>query len=125
MAKILIVDDSGFSRNVSKRALQAEGFEVLTAADGRQGLSAIEANDPDVVLLDLLMPVLDGFEVLRALQERGDRRPVIVVSADIQETTRDRVLALGARGILNKPVKNDVLVAKVREQLAATDKEAA
>ena len=126
MSKILIVDDSGFSRNMTKRALAGLGHEVLTANDGVSGLAAIESEQPDCVILDLLMPVLDGFGVLEVLQTQGDAAPpVVVVSADIQESTRERVLSLGAIQILNKPASKDQLLKVIGEMLSGNGQEAA
>jgi len=125
MKKILVVDDSSLSQSVVKRTLEPRGFELLTACDGEQGLKIIESEKPDCVILDLLMPVLTGFEVLEALRDRHNEVPVIVVSADIQETTRQRVMSLGARQILSKPVKGDVLIETIEIILGQNGQEAA
>ena len=125
MKKVLVIDDSLITRRVAARDLQAAGFEVLVAENGKMGLELIESDAPDCVILDLLMPVMTGFQVLEALSEKGSSVPVIVASADIQETTRQKVVALGAKNLLNKPVKSDQLVSAVQAVLGISDQEAA
>ena len=109
MATILIVDDSIFSRRALRKTLSSEGYQVLEAINGRHGLEMIQEHQPDCVLLDMLMPELDGTEVLEELNEQGIEVPVIVVTADIQEHTQARCLELGAKAFLNKPPKNGQL----------------
>lgn len=117
MASILIMDDAAFSRRMIRKALQKEGYEMLEAGNGREGLEMISTHNPDCVLTDLLMPDIDGFGVLRALHEQGSKTPVIVISADIQEWARSQCLELGAAGFINKPLKEDELRNTVRQAL--------
>lgn len=117
MATILIMDDAAFSRRMIRKALQAEGYELLEAATGREGLEMVRTHTPDCILLDLLMPDIDGFAVLRALHEQGLKTPVIVISADIQESSRSLGFELGAAGFVSKPVKQDELRNTVRKAL--------
>lgn len=117
MAKILIMDDAAFSRRMVRKALQAEGYEMLEAANGREGLEMVRTHTPDCILTDLLMPDMDGFAVLRVLQEQGTKTPVIVISADIQESARSLGFELGATEFINKPVKEDELRNTVRKAL--------
>ena len=115
MPKLLIADDSMFQRfNLAKLARE-EGFTVLEAKDGRETLDLAETESPDAVLLDLNMPDMNGIEVLDILAGRGDALRVLVVTADIQDTTRNRCLELGVAGFLNKPVDEALL----REELRA------
>ncbi len=109
MATILIVDDSRFSRSTFRKALSSEGYEILEAVNGRDGLEMIQKHQPDCVLLDMLMPELDGNEVLEVLNEQGIEVPVIIVTADIQDHTQARCFELGAKAFLNKPPKNGQL----------------
>lgn len=113
MALILIIDDAAFTRRMIRKILVADGHEPLEAANGQEGLDMIASHRPDCVLVDLLMPVVDGFGVLKALQERQSSTPVIVISADIQEGVRQRCLDLGASGFINKPPKE----AELRQRL--------
>ncbi len=119
MATILIMDDAAFSRRMVRKALQADGYELLEAANGREGIEMIRTHTPDCVLSDLLMPEMDGFAVLRALNEQGLKTPAIIISADIQESARNLGFELGAAGFINKPVKENELRNTVREVLSS------
>ncbi len=117
MARILIVDDSMFQRLKVGEILRKAGHEVLEASGGQDGLEvAVEAR-PDGMILDLLMPKMDGFEVMERLRDKGLEIPVIVLTADIQETTRQRCRQLGAREVLNKPPKERDLIEAVNKAL--------
>ncbi len=110
MANILICDDSAFTRNMIKDILKMEGHNFLDAKDGIVLLNIVKEEKFDCILLDLLMPHKDGFQVLAELKEMGNTTPVIVVSADIQETSRQRCIELGASAFLNKPPKQADLI---------------
>lgn len=118
MTRILIIDDSAFQRRIIRGLLTAEGYDVREACNGSEGL-ALADDEIDGVLLDLIMPEMDGFAVLEALQRERPDLPAVVLSADIQDATRQQCLALGARGFLNKPPQRDRLLASVREMLGA------
>jgi len=120
MACILIIDDSAFARRMTTETLKAQGNEVLEAENGQEGIEQAERHRPDCIVLDLLMPDFDGFEVLKALNEKGSAIPVVVLSADIQETTRIECMELGAVGFLKKPFHESELVEVVRSVLCST-----
>lgn len=109
MALILIVDDAAFSRRMIRKALQTDGYEILEATNGREGLEMASTHTPDLILTDLLMPDLHGFELLQAIQQKGLKIPTIIISADIQESSRQQGLQLGAAGFINKPPKAEEL----------------
>jgi len=110
MPKILVVDDSLFARMNICDMLKDAGYECLQAQNGREGLEVVVSDAPDCVLSDLLMPELDGIGLLTALREKGISVPVIVLSADIQETKRAQCVSLGTAGFLSKPPrKNEIL----------------
>ena len=109
MAQILIIEDSTYQRSKICRVLQTEGYELLEAANGHEGLKMTVINTPDCILLDLVMPEMGGVEVLQVLHDQGTNIPVIVLTADIQETTRQQCLELGAMAFINKPVQQDKL----------------
>lgn len=119
MAKILVVDDSLFARIRVRDILQEGGHEVVEAENGRQGLERVVAALPDLVLTDLLMPELDGVAFLSALRESGNTVPVVVLSADIQETKRQQCLSYGSAGFLAKPPQKAALLKMVAEVLGA------
>jgi len=81
------------------------GHEPILAENGAVGLMKLKSHRPDAILLDLVMPVIDGFEFLEDLQSRGDPTPAIVLTADIQDSVREICEELGARDFLNKPIQ--------------------
>jgi two-component system chemotaxis response regulator CheY len=105
--KILIVDDSLLGRISIKNSLESYNFTLLEASDGQEALDLIRKEEPNLVFLDLLMPNLGGVGVLKALKEEGKEQNVIIVSADIQETTKRLCLDLGAKDFANKPVEEN------------------
>ena len=117
MAKILVVDDSKFSRNRAIEALRRAGHEVFEASDGEVGLKMVATLAPDCVLLDMLMPVLDGPGFLSHLRAGGSDLPVVVVTADIQESTRELCENLGVSGFLQKPARGEDICRKVQDAL--------
>jgi twitching motility two-component system response regulator PilH len=110
MTSILIVDDSLFQRRVISAPLRVKGYEVLEAANGIEGLEKIMLEKPDLILLDILMPEKNGIEVLRELQSVQNKIPVIMLTSDVQNTTREECLSLGAQAFLNKPLKVEELL---------------
>ena len=117
MPQVLVIDDSNFQRLKVLGYLSQAGYDTMEAASGRAGLEVLETEAPDVIILDLLMPELDGFGVLEALKVRGCEIPVIVLTADIQETRKARCLELGVSNFLNKPPKPELLIDAVRTAL--------
>ena len=109
MKKILVCDDSTFTRNRVINMISKNNLEILEAGNGREALDSIEKNNPDLVILDLLMPEITGQEVLKQLKQSGNSTPVIVLSADIQEMTQKQCLELGAKHFLNKPPNEEQL----------------
>lgn len=104
MAKILVVDDSSLSRRTLRRLLEEAGHQVVEAADGLAGLESYFIHQPDLVVLDLIMSGMSGTEMLLQLKQMDPNAKVVVVSADIQESTQRIVMQAGARGFLSKPV---------------------
>lgn len=105
MTSVLIVDDAAFSRRMLRKYVEAEGCTVLEAGSGKEALAMISQQHPDCILTDLLMPDVNGFEFLKTLQEQGLTIPTFIISADIQDASRERGKALGALGFINKPAK--------------------
>lgn len=115
MTAILIVDDAAFSRRMIRKFFKNDPYEILEASNGREALEMICLDRPDCILTDLLMPDMDGFEFLSNLQLLKLNIPTIIISADIQESSRDRCLELGAVSFINKPLKEDVVRQAVRQ----------
>ncbi|WP_414545355.1 CHASE2 domain-containing protein [Nostoc sp. CCY0012] len=116
---ILIVDDDGNHRSILTSLLQEIGCRTLEASDGKQGLQMVTENHPDVILLDLAMPNMDGFELMVHLQGNPQTRsiPIIVSSASVFEENRQRSLQAGATAFLPKPLQIDELFNALRSLL--------
>jgi two-component system response regulator MprA len=115
--QILVVDDEPAVRDSLDRALRLEGYNVELAADGTEALSTLTGESPDAVVLDLMMPRLDGFEVCRRMRAAGDRTPVLVLTARDAVSDRVKGLDAGADDYLVKPFALDELLARLRALL--------
>ena len=118
--RILVVDDEPSVREALERVLRLDGFEVALAADGMQAVRHMSVATPDAVVLDVLMPRLDGLEVCRRLRDVGDRTPVLMLTA--RDSIGDRVAGLeaGADDYLTKPFALEELLARLRALLRRT-----
>lgn len=125
---ILIIDDEPNVRLVFRTALTSAGYSVFTAEDGIEGLKAARDSHPDLVLLDLNMPGLDGMEVLKRLRDEGNAVPVVIVTAHGDIPNAVQAMKLGAIDFLSKPLSPDALrntVAEVLERAETATPEAA
>ncbi|KQV24226.1 MULTISPECIES: response regulator transcription factor [unclassified Kitasatospora] len=116
-ARLLVVDDEPALRDALESSLAFEGYEVTTATDGFEALDAVERDHPDLVLLDIMMPRMDGLTAVRRMRARGDTAPVLMLTA--RDAVGDRVTGLdvGADDYLAKPFELDELLARVRALL--------
>ena len=121
--RVLVIEDDASIRTGLELALRSEGYEVVSAADGATGLELGLREDPDLVVLDLMLPGLDGFEVLRRLRADGVATPVLVLTARGLAEDRVRGLDLGADDYVVKPFGLDEFLARVRARLRAWDRE--
>jgi len=112
---VLVVDDDAVLRRVVRAVLEADGFRVLEAHDGQQGLEIAAAERPPVVILDVMMPGLDGVEVCRRLDHRSTKVLMLTALGDV--TTEVASLEAGARGYLTKPFSSMELLDRVEELL--------
>jgi len=117
MAKVLVAEDSMYMRGLITAMVTEAGYEVVVAVDGDDCLRKVEASPPDLLLLDLVMPKRNGINVLGVLAKSGLAFPVIVLTADIQDSVKLGCLDLGATAFLNKPPQRDKLVAAIRQAL--------
>ncbi len=115
--RILVVDDERAVRESIERALRLEGYEVVQAADGAEALGNVAGQAPDAMVLDLMMPQVDGLEVCRQLRSEGDRLPILVLTARDSVSDRVRGLDAGADDYLVKPFALDELLARLRALL--------
>ena len=117
MAHVLVIEDSSFQRKIISTVLKENGHEVTLAKNGKEGLGLAETARPDLIISDLLMPEIDGFQVLETLMQKELHIPAIILTSDIQKTTLNRCKSLGAAAVLNKPVNRDEVLAAVNEIL--------
>ncbi|MBS2212475.1 response regulator [Carboxylicivirga mesophila] len=104
MTKVLIVDDASEARLIGKYLLRPYNVEVFEASNGKEAWAVIIREKPDVILLDLKMPLMDGFEVLQELHSEAYQIPVIVITSDTSNEVYKLCQALGVLGIFSKPV---------------------
>src|SRR5215212_9836274 len=120
--KILLVDDEPEILEICRDYLNASSYDVVTARDGAQGLSAFRRERPDLIVLDLMMPEMDGLEVCRAIR-RESNVPIIMLTARVDETDKLIGLELGADDYITKPFSPRELVARVRAVLRRSEGE--
>jgi two-component system chemotaxis response regulator CheY len=113
MATILVVDDSNLSRRTSRRILEAGDHQVREVADGMAALEQYALERPDIVLLDVTMPDMNGLEVLQQLRAIDSAALVVMATADVQTSTRELALAGGAVGFVTKPLISDAVLAAI------------
>ena len=119
-AKILLVDDSAMARRTTRQILEAAGYVVVEAEDGMTALERYFLEKPDVVLLDLVMKGMMGLDVLDKLHQLDPKVRAIVLSADIQDSSREMAAAGGARNFLSKPIDRASLLSAVSGVLEAS-----
>ncbi len=115
MPKILLVEDNEMNRDMLSRRLVRRGFEVLIAVDGRQGIDLANTSDPDLVLMDMSLPVVDGWQAAAQIKaaEKTRNIPVIALTAHAMTGDRERALAAGCDDYDTKPIELDRLLKKI------------
>ncbi|MDA8370979.1 MAG: response regulator transcription factor [Nocardiopsaceae bacterium] len=124
-SRVLIADDDRAIRESLERALQLEGYAVRTAADGVQTLAELHSDPVDVLVLDVMMPGVDGLGVCRVLRAEGDRTPILMLTARVETPDRVAGLDAGADDYLPKPFELDELLARLRALLRRANPPAA
>ena len=119
--KILVIEDEPGIRLAVKDELEFEGFDVELAEDGLDGVAAIARSKPDLILLDLMLPGRNGFQICEDVRAQGIRTPIIVITARNQEADKVRGLQLGADDYVTKPLSLAELVARIRAVLRRTE----
>jgi len=117
--KVLVVDDEQDFLSIMNFFLTLEGFDVETVSDGSEAMQSIEKRLPDLILLDIVMPNMDGYSTLKALQGRTDTRDIPVIMLSILEKSKGDTETLHFTDYLVKPFSADMLIQKVHETLAA------
>ena len=113
MPKILVIDDIEFARSTISRMLKRQGFEMLEASNGKDGMKLFVEHHPDLVLTDILMPEMEGLETIRAMRKLAPELPIIAVTGSHNSPFLEMALRLGATKGLLKPFKNEDLIETV------------
>jgi len=122
-ARVLVVEDELAMRNVLRNSLERHGYRVLLAVDGEEGLARALKEDPDVILLDVMMPKLSGFEVCAELRRLSRSAPILLLTAKGSVDDKVKGLDAGADDYLAKPFSRDELLARVRAMLRRVERE--
>src|SRR5438309_821724 len=119
MTKILIVEDNEMNRDMLSRRLARRGYEIVMAVDGEEGIAAAKAKNPDLILMDMSLPVIDGWEATRRLKAEPSTRgiPVIGLTAHAMAGDREKVIAAGCDDYDTKPVELPRLLQKIEALL--------
>ena len=119
MTKILLVEDNEMNRDMLSRRLQRRNYEVIIATDGAEGVAKAQADAPDLILMDMSLPVLDGWEATRRLKAAPETRaiPIIALTAHAMSDDRDKAIEAGCDDFDTKPVEFDRLLTKVEALL--------
>jgi CheY-like chemotaxis protein len=122
MASLLVVEDNADTRDILAKSLEVEGYTVLTAEDGREGLQLAESRRPDLIIADLCMPNVNGVEMIEMLrkQPRFNRVPILVLTAYGSEAVKHAIEEMGASVAVSKPVDFSYLLNVVEELLKQT-----
>lgn len=118
-ATVLVVDDEPFNVDVLQQELEELGYQTITASNGQEALEQIKKHQPDLILLDLMMPVLDGFAVLKEIKDDNSLRdiPVIIVSAEHDSKSVVKGIKQGADDYITKPIDAEHLKSKLKDHL--------
>jgi len=119
MSKILIVDDEVELNHLIKKRLEVDRYQVITAYDGKEGIEKVKSENPDLIILDVYMPEMDGFEVCRILKgdDRYKKIPIIFLSAMAQQNDYNFGKEVGADAYIAKPFEPTILLAKIESLL--------
>jgi CheY-like chemotaxis protein len=122
MARILLVEDNEMNRDMLSRRLERRGYEVIVAVDGEEGVARARSEAPDLVIMDMSLPVLDGWEATRRLKAEPKTAsiPVIALTAHVMSGDRERALEVGCDDFDTKPIELDRLLSKVEALLGGS-----
>ena len=120
MTKILLVEDNEMNRDMLSRRLERRGYEVVSAVDGQQGVDLALSNRPDLILMDMSLPIIDGWEATRQLKARDDMKatPIIALTAHAMSGDREKALEAGCDDYDTKPIELPRLLEKIEALLA-------
>ncbi len=122
MPKILLVEDNELNRDMLSRRLQRRGFEIVTATDGEKGVALASSEKPDLILMDISLPGLNGWDATRQIRRNGVTTPIIALTAHAMSGDREKTLESGCDEYETKPVELEVLLAKIQALLSRQDR---
>jgi len=116
MKTILIVEDTEFNIDLLTQLLE-EKYQLLVDRDGAESLMVTEKNKPDLILMDISLPVMDGYEAARQIHKRFENLPIIGISSNAMKSDQEKAIAAGCTAYLTKPIDEDILMEKLQEYL--------
>jgi two-component system, cell cycle response regulator DivK len=122
MPKILLVEDNELNRDMLSRRLQRRGFEILTATDGESGVALAASEKPDLILMDISLPGLNGWDATRQIRRNGVTTPIIALTAHAMSGDREKTLEAGCDEYETKPVEIEILLSKIHALLGHRDR---
>ena len=127
MRRILLVEDNEMNRDMLSRRLRRRGYEVIIAMDGQQGVAMAQSSSPDIVLMDMSLPVMDGWQATQTLKASPGTKeiPVIALTAHAMSTDREKAMEAGCDDYDTKPIELTRLIAKMESLMARTSRGAA
>lgn len=120
MAKILIVDDQEMNRALLSRILEMHGYQYVFATDGKQAIEVAAQEKPAVILMDMGLPVIDGWEATRQLRQKQETKdiPIIALTAHVMKNDKEKALEVGCNEYMSKPIDFDKLIQTIKNLLA-------
>lgn len=115
MKHIMIIDDENDIREVLGHFLQENGFRVSAFQNGKEAIENVTEVKPDLILVDLIMPLVDGFEFIRRIHKAYPQYPIVVLSGYIEKETEDLIMTIGAKGFIKKPVVYAGLITAIQK----------
>jgi CheY-like chemotaxis protein len=122
MPKVLLVEDNELNRDMLSRRLQRRGFEIVTATDGEQGVALAASEKPDLILMDISLPGLNGWDATRQIRRNGVTIPIIALTAHAMSGDREKTLEAGCDEYETKPVELELLLSKIEALLNRRDR---
>jgi two-component system cell cycle response regulator DivK len=122
MPKILLVEDNELNRDMLSRRLQRRGFEIITAADGEKGIALTASERPDLILMDISLPGVNGWDATKQIRRNGMTTPIIALTAHAMSGDREKTLEAGCDEYETKPVELEILLSKIQALLSRGDR---
>ena len=121
MPKILLIEDNELNRDMLSRRLQRRGFEIVTATDGEKGVALATSEKPDLILMDISLPGLNGWDATKQIRRNGVTTPIIALTAHAMSGDREKTLEAGCDEYETKPVELEILLSKIQALLSRGD----